>query len=486
MDQRRQVDGRSGESVYSQRREALILPNFRFKISPMKRLALLTLSLLVLGAYLIGCDSADNPIAPSGSSLTMTASPTSIALTGESSNLTITGFKPDGNPLNPGTQLTISTTRGVLTTNTSNNSLIEVGESGRATATLTGDGRQGTATVTVSLTSGGEASTASSEIQIGVDAGDKPTVQVEANPTEIALNDSSEITVTARNADGTIMTSGTVAIRTSLGILTSGSSSGSSLSIPFSNSTGRVTASLSSSQAGSATVTASVGASDEDEVTVEIGTALKPTLTISANPRIVDVLQRSEITLSIRDQNGNLVSGNRTVFLTGDLGRLSTTETGTFTASLEVSVSNGRRTVYFQAGDVPGAGGISGFVGNSDTATVSIEIRDAPAAVGLTPSTSIVTRTTESSITLTALVTDSRSNRVPNEIVTFNAVNSAGESLSFDCSELACAKATGSNGLAELTITFQANTIPASVTSFSVTASVRGGDPSDTKQISVQ
>ena len=452
----------------------------------MKRLALLTMSLLVLGAFILGCDSADNPIAPTGSSLTMTASPTSISLSGESSNITITGFRPDGNPLNPGTQLTITTSLGVLSTNTSNNSILEVGEGGRATATLTGDGRQGTATVTVSLTSGGDGASTTADIQIGVDAGDKPTVTLDANPTEIALNDTSEITVTARNADGSIMTSGTVSLRTSLGTLTSGSSTGSSLSIPFSNSSGTVTATLSSDQSGSATLTASVGASDEVTATVEIGTTFKPTLELTANPRIVDVLQTSEVTISIRDPNGNLVTGTRTAFLTGDLGTLGTTANGSFSSSLEVSVSNGRRTIFFRAGDVPGSGGVSGFVGNSDTSSVSIEIRDAPAAVSLTPSTSIVTRTTESTITLSALVTDSRSNRVSNEIVTFNAIDAGGSSLSFDCSETGCARATGADGIAEVTITFQANTIPTSITSFSVTASVRGGNPSDTKTITVQ
>lgn len=448
-----------------------------------RRLAILT-ALLLLGAYLFGCDSADNPIAPTGSTLTVSASPSQIDL-GGSSTISITGFRPDGNPLNPGTQLTITTTIGRIMVRQTNGGLVpgnivEVGEAGRATAQLEGDGRLGTATVTVALTSGGEGASATTDVRIGLNPEDNPTITLDANPSDVALNGTSTITMTARQADGAPLTTGTVNVRTTLGTL------GDSTLQLSTNNGGIVSTTLTSSQSGTATVTASVGSSDDATVEVTFGTTRKPTLELVANPRIVDVLQQSQISISIRDENNNLITSQQTVFLDGNLGTLSTSSTGNFTSSLQVGVSGGRRTVFFQAGNVPGSGGVSGFVGNSETATAAIEIRDAPAAVSLTPNTSIVTRTTESSITLSALVTDSRSNRVSNEIVTFNAIDGSGASLSFDCSETGCSKATGSDGIAEVTITFQANTIPAAITSFTVRASVRGGSPNDTKTITVQ
>lgn len=448
-----------------------------------RRLALLFLPLLFWGAYFIGCDSADNPIAPAGSSLTVSASPSQIDL-GDSSNILITGFRPDGNPLNPGTQLTVTSSIGRIFVQSDSGevtgNIVEVGESGRASARLESDGRQGTATVTVSLTSGGDAVMSTVDVQIGVATEDKPTVSLQANPADVVLNGTSTITVTARQADGSPLTTGTVNIRTSLGTL------GASTLQLSSGNNGVVSTSLRSSQSGTATVTASVGASEEETVEVTFGTNRKPTLELVPNPRIVDVLQKSEISISIRDESNNPITTNSTVFLDGNLGRLSTSLNGNYTSSLRVSVSGGRRTVFFQAGDVPGSGGVSGFVGNSDIANAAIEIRDAPAAVSLTPSTSTVNRAASSTITLSALVTDSRSNRVSNEIVTFDALDNNGNSLSFDCSETGCADATSNNGIAEVTITFPANTIPSSVDTFVVTASVRGGNPSDTKTVTVQ
>src|SRR3954462_13581117 len=82
-----------------------------------------------------GCDKA-TPVAPSGTVLTISANPTQIALDG-SSTITVVGRKPDGNPLNPGTEIRLTAERGTTSSN------VTVHTSGTATAILHADGRSG-------------------------------------------------------------------------------------------------------------------------------------------------------------------------------------------------------------------------------------------------------------------------------------------------------------------------------------------------------
>ncbi len=451
-----------------------------------RRLALLTLPLLLLGVYVLGCDSADNPIAPTGSTLTISASPSQINL-GGSSTISITGFRPDGNPLNPGTQLTLTTTIGKLMVRQADGSeissnIIEVGESGRASARLEGDGRQGTATVTVALTSGGDGASATVDVQIGVASTDKPTVTVDANPTEIALNDSSTITVTARQADGSALTQGTVVLRTSLGTLEGGGDSGTSISLPINgNSSGVVTAELSSSQAGTATVTASVGASDESTVAVEIGTTLKPVVTLSANPSSLKVGETSVITLFARDSNGNLLQGTETAILTADRGNLQQNGGDNLSGS-NLTLTNGTAKVNFVATGPAGTGQVAAFVGNSDSVSVDLNIRVSPESVTLQASRNTVNTDGATTITLTATVSDSDSNLLANEPVTFVIVP---ESIPVTFTPNPAF--SGSNGQATSNAVFEGETIPDGTNSFvlkaragtiesnSITVTVGGG-----------
>jgi hypothetical protein len=88
-----------------------------------------------------GCDKA-TPVAPSGTILTITANPSQISLTGKST-ITVIGRKPDGQPLNPGTEVRLSVDKGTI-----NPAVVEVDSSGSGTATFRGDGRPGVAKVT--------------------------------------------------------------------------------------------------------------------------------------------------------------------------------------------------------------------------------------------------------------------------------------------------------------------------------------------------
>jgi len=111
---------------------------------------LLSLALLPILLPILGCDKAA-PEAPAGSILAISANPTRIALNGQSI-ITIIGRQPDGNPLNPGTEIRLSATLGSITT------LVTTDRNGTATATFTSDGEQGTATITASTGAGGTTS----------------------------------------------------------------------------------------------------------------------------------------------------------------------------------------------------------------------------------------------------------------------------------------------------------------------------------------
>lgn len=187
----------------------------------MKRLlGVLTLSLVCSGLALwSACDSA-TPTAPAGTILTISANPSQISLTG-TSQIVVIGRRPDGNPLNEGTEIFFSTNIGSLSA-----VLATVDDRGIALTTLRGDGRVGTATVTarVSTASGGgemSAGTGTASIDVVIGNPTSPTgttLTISAEPTQIALNGASTITVIARRPDGNPLTEGTeVFFSTNLG-----------------------------------------------------------------------------------------------------------------------------------------------------------------------------------------------------------------------------------------------------------------------------
>jgi adhesin/invasin len=227
----------------------------------------------------LGCDKA-TPVAPAGSFLTISANPSKIGLNG-SSTITVVGRKPDGNPLNPGTEIRLSTDLGTLSP-----SIVQVDNGGSATATLRGDGRSGPAKVTAATAD----ATVETTIQIGESDTTRPTVLVSVNPSTVPVEGSSTVTVIARNSDGSPVTAGqTVILTTTLGRLTPNR--------PVTRADGTATATLDAgSQSGTATVTAIVGSSAPATATVTILEAATD-IDVQANPRSIP-RSGGEITLT--------------------------------------------------------------------------------------------------------------------------------------------------------------------------------------------
>jgi len=116
--------------------------------------------LLALCALLavFACDRVP-PVPPAASTITLSINPSRIDREGESATVTIIVRKDDGTPVNPGTQVNVSTTLGALDPETA-----FTDETGTAKSTLTGDGRIGMATVSVTT---GAAGLVSVDVQIG-------------------------------------------------------------------------------------------------------------------------------------------------------------------------------------------------------------------------------------------------------------------------------------------------------------------------------
>jgi adhesin/invasin len=260
----------------------------------MQRAAALLLSVLaVLSVVFViavtGCDKA-TPVAPNGSILAISANPTQIGLNG-SSTITVVGRKPDGQPLNPGTEIRLSATNGSIP------SIVTTDHSGTATATFQSNGTPGTATITAATgtgTGGGGGSTtsdgstgstagsltASVTIQVGIASGSKPTVILSVSPNNIPVTGTATVTAIVRNADGSPAASGTsVILTTTLGTLKP--------KIPSTGFDGVATSTLTAgTQPGSATISAVSGSSDAQTTTLTIRDSAAA-ISLQASPQTI-------------------------------------------------------------------------------------------------------------------------------------------------------------------------------------------------------
>lgn len=244
----------------------------------------------------LGCDKA-TPVAPNGATLTISANPSQVGLTGRST-ITIVGRKPDGNPLNPGTEIRLSTNVGTI------DSIVTTDDGGRATATFRADGRLGPAMITAMT--GGNIMVMTT-VQVGQATGDRPMVIISASPTTIDVGETSTITIIARNADGSSVGAGQqVILTTTLGTLTN--------SRPTTRADGTATTTLQSGdRAGTAEISAVVGSSEVMRTMVTIREEAGSISITPSNPT-VDAptgTDTSEITFTVfvRNTEGDPLAG---------------------------------------------------------------------------------------------------------------------------------------------------------------------------------
>lgn len=177
------------------------------------------LPLFLLASLLpLGCSSADHPTAPSGTTLTITASSTKIGLSG-SAQINVTGFRPDGNRLPEGTLIRFTASLGTIEP-----AVTTIGADSYGRAVFQADGRAGTATITATLSTGSGtgggtgggtdgggtdgdgggggsgAGTGAESASVSIEVStEQPTLLISANPTTIDLGEISVVTITARD-----------------------------------------------------------------------------------------------------------------------------------------------------------------------------------------------------------------------------------------------------------------------------------------------
>ncbi|HEV7668038.1 MAG TPA: hypothetical protein VGS22_05910 [Thermoanaerobaculia bacterium] len=286
--------------------------------SPLVLLALLALLAVALG---LACGKA-SPTAPSGTLLTISASPTRIGVNG-TSTISIIGRTATGTPLRSGTELRLATSLGSI------EPLVTTNGNGEATATLRADGRQGTATVEVTtgvaapppMTSNlepvGNASgsgSATVTVQIGESSSTQPTLLVSVNPSNIPVSASGSsstatITVIARNPDNTPVGAGqTVILFTTLGSLVD--------SRPETDASGIATTRINAgSQAGDATITAILGSSAPATTMLTIRDS--PTdIVLTAQPRQIQREDGTiELVANVINSQGQPISSVQVIFI---------------------------------------------------------------------------------------------------------------------------------------------------------------------------
>ena len=198
--------------------------------------------LLVAAALLTAaCDSVPL-LAPSGSTIILTATNNAIAANG-TAQLIAQVLEPSGTPPHPGTQVIFTTTLGVVEPGE-----VETDVNGRAMATFRPNGINGTATIIAASGAATTGTTGAVKIAVGTAAVGR--VVVNATPATIPSGGTSTIAASVFDVNGTPLASTAVSFATDAGTL--------STSLANTNGDGVATTSLTTPQ--TATITASVGA----------------------------------------------------------------------------------------------------------------------------------------------------------------------------------------------------------------------------------
>jgi hypothetical protein len=159
-----------------------------------------------------GCDKA-SPVAPEGSTLTLTANPSQVTSATGTATITAIARKPNGTPIIRGTEVRFSTNLGTI------DPIAETDDQGIARATLRGDGRFGKATVSAQV--GTAASTAPTvDVEIGVSSA---SIVLQPSPTNIGVTGGTvNLVALVRDSRGQPMAGAPVNFLTELGRLSSG------------------------------------------------------------------------------------------------------------------------------------------------------------------------------------------------------------------------------------------------------------------------
>ncbi len=340
--------------------------------------AVLLLSVLV---WVSGCGKA-SPVAPSGSTVTLSANPSEIASPTGTSTITAVVRKPNGT-VAAGVDVRFTTTLGTIDV------LVATDSGGIATATLRGDGRSGTAMVNAAVDGAGTGSSSGASgataggLSVPIGGGGGKTITLQAVPANIpATGGKVKLVALVRDSTGNPAAGAQVNFSTSLGRLASGGG------LVATNAGGEATDTLTvqSTDIGnqtSITVGAQTAAADGTLVTspsftVSILTNAAASIVATANPTQLP-LSGGSVTLTalVRNSTGGPVPGAGVNFTTslGTLGSgggiLTADKNGQVTDSLFIPAQSGPGPISVTVTAVtPGAG--SNLI-TSNTVTITLK-----------------------------------------------------------------------------------------------------------------
>ena len=281
-------------------------------MKPARAIAAIVLSTCAVAG--LSC-SQGTPVAPEGSLVRMTINPDRITATG-AATVTVTVLKPNGTPVNPGTEVRLSTTIGQI------EPVVSTDSAGIAIGTLRGDGRVGTATVSAAA---GSVAPVTAQVEIGSFAG---SLSLQVTPTSVPEGGGKvTLLVLVRDTRSLPLPSAAVNFTAQIGTLASGGG------FRFTNANGEAsdTLTVSANDVGGVTgdsfqVGAEVGSSSGGTITKTV------TLTIARPPIASFNTSRSGLTVIFTDTS----TGNPTkwAWTFGDPGNnTSTQKNPTFTYS---------------------------------------------------------------------------------------------------------------------------------------------------------
>lgn len=228
-------------------------------------------------------------------------------------------------------------------------------------------------------------------------AADAAQSMIEADPTTITTDQSSQITVRLEDQNGNPLDAGgdSVGLSTDQGSLTT----------VMDNNDGTYTATLTAATTGTATISGTLngqGMTDTAVVTIDPGTADVGQSTINASPASIIAGGSSTITVQLNDQDGNpLTSSGGAVALSTDLGSVGAVTDngdGSYTATFE-STTAGTATI---TGTLDGA-----TISDAASVDVSPDVADAGETTISADPSSI---TTDGSSTITVRIKDQYGN----------------------------------------------------------------------------
>ena len=339
-------------------------------------------------------DSIDVTIHPgpaSDATSTLEAEPDTLAADGEDSAVvTATITDTFSNPIS-GERVEFSTDLGSVSpvgTNTD--------ADGVATTTFTAGTVAGPATITASY-GDGLTSTAVVELLIGTPA----AMSLTADPVSISVEGQTTSTITASVTDdeGDPVIGISVWFETTLGTIDASA---------VTNTYGQATATLTAGTlADAAVVTATAGSVEQSiQVQINVGPASDETSLLDADPDILGANgeDTAVVTMTIKDKYSNPIAGAWVEFST-DLG--SVYPIGAHTNSSGVAATT------FTAGTEPGTASITASYGEGLTSTTAVELLvGTPAQIALSADPVSISVVSETTSTITALVTDDVENPV--------------------------------------------------------------------------